>query len=172
MPRPAYIVFGQSASIDQLTNTASVFSIVETIQALFPQPGTPMPNPNLSPFATRNTFKLIASWIKDDEDGPTDMFHGEVACILPDGLPFFIINFDDFSFEVRAHRIVSDVFLTGFPCLGTYTIEARLRRVAEQEWTWRQSFSFNIEEMSPQTAAQFGIPINPTAPVQQTALEG
>jgi len=148
MPRPAYILFAESGSLDEFTNQVSAFNIVELIIVR-------KSIPDLPPFPSRQIkrkFRLIAAWIKDDGDTPDVVFQIQLSCFDQAGRAIYTSGIDSFSFTPDSyfHRyIASTVEFNGFPSLGEYSVEARLRRVGEQEWMVRQSFPFLVMEIPP-----------------------
>lgn len=163
MPRPAYIVCAQSGSVDQYTNRASMFDIVEVFKAsqrptsaeevkkLEAAFGEDAPTEDgLSIFvAELLRLRILCTWMRSPEDSPTDRFESQIAIVTPDGQDFVKTVTTPTLFTQVFHRVfVPEMRLPGFPGLGTYLVEGRLRREGATDWEWRQSFPFVVQEDS------------------------
>jgi len=147
MARPAYIVFAESGAIDQPTNRASFFNVVENLDVI-QQEGNATPPAGAG---QRATFRIVVAWMKEPADTPDIVFESEVVCLAPSGEPFFGGHATTFTFppEINFHRLyVNDLHIPGFPALGVYNIEARLRRRGEEGWTTRQTYPFLVRQVA------------------------
>ena len=110
MPKLEYFVVAQSVSVDQTTNTMSVFHILEEIQA----PNFPVVIPQLT---------AVAHWNAEDGDADHD-FQVSVLITFPDGQhKEFNQNFS--MIRPRLRTIANFVGLE-IPGPGTVTVEIRL----------------------------------------------
>ena len=159
MPRPAYVMFSQSGSVDKYTNRVTVTDVIEVIQVRRgPADGSQPPG-----HQSGRPYRLVAVWMKEEGDNPEDDFEQQVVCIDPNGNEFFASPVSQFRFATIFYRLESPrVDLPGFPELGVYVIEARRSRVGQQEWQARQSFPF-VVQATPQPAPAATDP--PAAPV-------
>jgi hypothetical protein len=143
MPRPAYIVFAQMGVVDQATNGISFFNVIEGVDGVAMEPtATP-------PADAGMVAHLTAVWLKEPSDTPDVYFESDVICLSPSGTPIFLGVTPPFSFaaNVNFHRLTLREFrIAGFPEIGTYVIEARLRRADQSDWVARQTFPFVVSE--------------------------
>jgi hypothetical protein len=167
MPLPAYVILSDSGSVDQLTHRVSIFNIVEAFNVALQEElvsaapnSQPQPNAGIEtnapatgierriPITTKT--RIVTAWMKEEGDTPQDNFDLQVACIAPDGSEFFYTQVTTFAFTLWFHRLnVEAPPIPGFPQLGVYRLESRLRRTGQQEWQWRQSFPFVVQETQP-----------------------
>jgi hypothetical protein len=151
MPRPGYVMFALSGADDRVSNLVSLFDIVEVINVFQPDPAI-----QFNQIASKPN-RIVVTWLREDVDTDTDRFEGQIACVGPDGIDLFAYNAETFSFHPAApfYRWTAPIMPFGFNVLGVHQIEARLRRVGEQEWLYRQSFPFVVQAMQqPQLIAQ------------------
>jgi len=157
MPRPVYILFCDSGSVDNHTNRVSLFNVIEIFKVLLnPTEGAEDQVKSTIEAGTRISSKLgggqrvTAVWMREDGDTPDAVFETQLTCLAPDGTSLFSSPMLTFSFKTWFQRFdVYSLHIPGFPSLGVYAIESRVRRVGEQEWQWRQSFPFVVEEFKP-----------------------
>ncbi len=149
MPVPGHIIAAMSGAIDRHTNRANFFNVIETVEVSLadaqPIPHEPGTLETLSVGALR--IFIVAMWIREDGDRPEDQFETEIWCKMADGTPVFMTPPIQFSFTRPCHRLViQERELPGFPALGIYTIESRIRRAGEQESLKTMSCSFVVQE--------------------------
>ena len=143
MARAAYIVFSQSGSIDEATNGISFFNVIEGVEGSTPIEGEKVPPGTSLGLKAR----LVATWMKEEGDTPDVKYEGEIICTSPKGTPIFAGEFPAFSFAENIHfqRItIKELYMPGFPEMGMYIIEARLRREGQTDWIARQTYPFHI----------------------------
>ncbi len=143
MPRPAYVMFANSGANDQVSNLVSLFDIIEIVNVF--QPNAPIQFP--PPVGTTNLNRIVVAWLREDGDSDADRFEGQIAVVNPDGTDLFAVIAEAFSFTSPFFRWTAPVPPFGFNALGIHQIEARLRRVGEQQWSWRQNFPFIVQAM-------------------------
>jgi hypothetical protein len=144
MPHTAYIVCSASGSADQYNGAVSCFSLLEALRVsdLPILPSEDHPQGVSIPLMAR----ISLAWIKEDGDGPEHNFHVQIFIIFPDGHEMPLTDFPPFAFATRFHR--QFVPMTLFPRIeatGFVSVEARIRRVGEEQWLARQSYSFFVE---------------------------
>jgi hypothetical protein len=137
MPRPGYVMFANSGANDQVTNLVSLFDIIEIINVY--QPDQPIQ------MMTAKPNRIVVAWLRQDGDSDADRFEGQIACVNPDGTDLFAAVAEPFSFTSPFYRWTVPVLPFGFNALGIHQIEARLRRVGQQEWLCRQTFPFVVQ---------------------------
>jgi hypothetical protein len=143
MPRPAYIMFAASGAVDRHTNRSSYFDIIETIEVVLAEAGSGAPA-----LASQQPMRIAAVWMREETESTEDRYEGQIACIAPDGTEFFATPVALFTIPLLFYRIdIPNVIIPGFPALGLYVIEGRLRRAGQQGWELRQSFPFHVREM-------------------------
>ena len=140
MPRSGYVMFAHSGANDQLSNLVSLFDIIEIINVFQSNATIQIP-----PFANLVQNRIVVAWLREDGDLDTDRFEGQIACLNPDGTDLFAMDAEPFSFTSPFFRWTAPIPPFGFNVLGTHQIEARLRRVGQQEWTCRQTFPFIVQ---------------------------
>jgi len=140
MPRPVYVIFANSGSIDQTSNMVSIFDVIEIVNVF------KKVSDSTSYLIPQKTNRITAVWMRETVDKVADKFQGQLACVDPENAELFVSEVIEFSFEFPFYRFASQVFLVGFNTLGTHLIEARLRRAGEEGWTWRQTFPFIVQE--------------------------
>jgi hypothetical protein len=142
MPRPAYLICSSSNAIDQQTNRASFFDVIDSLD-VFPIPVPPTP----PGFPAPSLMRAIAAWLRTDDDSPDAAYESQMACITPSGDDLFVTKPSEFVFKAPFHRIiVAHIPAIGFSSMGVYCVEARLRRVGESEWSLRQQFPFIVRQ--------------------------
>jgi len=108
--------------------------------------------------------RITAVWLREAGDTNEDQFEGQVACLSPDGTELFHSEVSPFKFTALFQRFdIPAVQIPGFISLGIHTVEARLRRAGQQEWQWRQSFPFVVQEIVLPTPTAPLSPENPPA---------
>jgi hypothetical protein len=158
MPRPVYVLLAEAGHIDRRTNLVSVFNIVEVVEVS----RNVADAPTQLPAGVPQTYNILAAWMKEDGDASDDVFESQLACLAPDGTDFFVSPVVDFNFNLPYHRVhVREAAIPGFPAIGVFVIEARLRRAGQEDWQLRQQFPFFVRE----------IVIAPTTPAQPPAAE-
>lgn len=140
MPQPAYIICASSVVTDEVTKFVSLFNVIEAfIVATSDDPNVaaiPLP-----PGAGPSAFKVVAAWIREDGDSPNVPFECQIALVSPEGRDVFFSQPTPFNFVTNFFRLTtSEIRLPGFPSLGLFRMEGRVRRVGETEWLARQSF--------------------------------
>lgn len=142
MPQPAYIILANSGAVDQYSNSVSLFDLVECYLVC---DRSSIADGKEKGFASK-PHRIVVAWLREGADSPTDVFQGQVVCIGPDGEEFFVVNREDFSFDNPICRWNIELLVPGFTMLGTHVVEARLRRAGDEEWTWRQTYSFLVQD--------------------------
>jgi hypothetical protein len=142
MPRSAYVIMANSGSVDQYSDKVSLFEVVETYTVTRRESRTGNSN---TTFPSKS-HRIIAVWLREESDGPNDLFEGQVACIAPDTTELSVGNWADFSFTQPYYRWNIELTIPGFTQLGTHFIEARIRPVGGQEWIRRQLFPFLVQD--------------------------
>lgn len=149
MPIPAYIVLSESGAIDSHTNRTSMFDFIEVLQVKKTgdaQQQQSQKAPQQSPKA--KTYRLVASWMKEESDSPDDEFDMEIVCLAPDGAKLMHTETDRFKFVLSSHRYyIPEIPVPGFNVLGIHFFEARLKRAASSEWQWKQSYPILVKEI-------------------------
>jgi hypothetical protein len=155
MPRPAYIICSESGSIDHRTNQLSTFNVLEAIDV---SPVPPLPPKddlaglkNLLSSLGGVKVRITAAWMRDAADSLDTVFETEIVGLDPEGDTIFRASSADFSFAKPFHRVNASLKMPGFPSLGVYLIEARLRQKGDADWTWRQSFPVLVKAKDPET---------------------
>jgi len=116
-----------------------MFDVVETFHVIDRSEHPP------HPFSAKYQ-RVVAVWLRQENDSPSDLFQGQIVCLAPDGTELAIGEVDDFTFSEPVYRWNTTLLLPGLTQKGVYVIEARLRRLGEQDWTERQAFSFLVQE--------------------------
>lgn len=101
------------------------------------------------PAKNKGGYRIVAVWMKTDDVTPGDSFESQIAFVTPEGKDFLSGSVDTFRFgaEVTYHRIVAvNVQIPGFPSLGNYVVQARLRRAGQTDWEYRQEFPFRVKQ--------------------------
>lgn len=147
MPIPAFIICSRSGSIDQLTGAVSCFDVMHALQ-IHKATDDQIPMVlKLRNFAAR----AVAGWIRDESDSVDTHYESEFVAILPGAeKEHVLVKYDDFMLPTQMHILVLPEFnISVFPGPGIATIENRLRRKGETEWTASQRHSFVLEEAQP-----------------------
>ena len=87
--------------------------------------------------------------MRDAADQDDDVFETVITCIGPDGGDVFSGETVPFSFgkHICFFRLtVPDLGLPGYPMLGTYVIEGKVRKAGDKEWTASQEYPFYVRE--------------------------
>jgi hypothetical protein len=151
MPRPTYLICAQGVSVHPETNLLSLFNIVEIVQATLVPVIDGKPVIPESAKLSIPTFQVVSVWIAEEGDLGKN-FEFQFWCSSPKGLPLFHSDIATFIFAARSHRLITDpVIPQGYPELGTYTIEARIRKLGDKDWI-TQKYSFIVMER-PKTPA-------------------
>jgi hypothetical protein len=158
MPRPAYVMFANSGANDQVSNLVSLFDVIEIVNVF--QPNAPIQMPQVG---TTMLNRIVVAWLRLDGDSDADRFEGQIAVVNPDGTDLFVVPTEAFSFTSPFFRWTAPVMPFGFSALGLHQIEARLRRVGQQEWLCRQTFPFIVQAMP--------MPVVPVIPTPTPPLE-
>lgn len=150
MPRPAYIMFSRSGSVDQFKNRLSCFEAVETVDVFKNTPEEIQQTLSGKSRRARDKFWLVSTWMKDEGDTAEAVFEFQLTCIGPDGNNFIEGEVVKFSFppDISFHRItVPELEIPGYPVVGLYTFHAKLRRDGEQEWIAEQQYPFIVRQL-------------------------
>jgi hypothetical protein len=155
MARPAYIMFSQAVSVDQSNNGISFFSVIEGVGVAPFVPGEAAPdNATLGINA-----RLAVCWMREAEDTSDVVFETDINCASERGEQVFTGPIQRFSFLPNSYFqrvLTANLRIPGFPSLGMYFIESRLRRLGETEWATRQTFPFHVGELPPPPPAPLG----------------
>jgi hypothetical protein len=145
MPLPVYIVCARSFSEDRSTGLVSFFHVVEGIGiAEIPQAGESSIPRDIG------ELRVIAAWMKGDEDSSPDEFEHQLVFHLPgasDPITTIIVRF---RFAMAIHRFgfsTGAVFAT-FKAPGLVRIESRVRKVGSEAWL-SQSFPIRVTPVKP-----------------------
>jgi hypothetical protein len=146
MPRPGYLICAASGSLDQYTEAVSLFNIIESIGVSAVNPrgdGTIAIPPPMS-------MRIIAVWLKGENDAPEDRFETEIAGYAPvDGRPLFRADFPAFQFgnPVRRFIVPAVVFPpTTVVAPGLMRFECGIRREGDASWLVVQQYFVVVVE--------------------------
>ena len=130
--------------MDQYTNRTSVFDLIESLEVM------KTPSDESSPKIRKvNKHWIFCAWMKDAKDRDDDVFEILVSCIGPDGTEVFSGEPVPFSFgkDIWFFRLtVPDFEIAGYPHLGTYVVEGKIRKAGEKEWFATQEYPFHVRE--------------------------
>jgi hypothetical protein len=162
MPRPGYIICSASGSLDQYTNAVSIFGVIESVTV-----GEARPQPGGTVAVTPLSMRVIATWLKGDEDAPDHKFETQIVAFVQ-GREKEVIraDFDPFVFNTIVRRFVLPEVV--FPPTlaipaGLLRFESRIRRKDAPEWGERQEYLIVVEQERAVEAAVVP-PAAPTAP--------
>ena len=146
MPLPAYFLCSDSGARDEPTNAISCFRLLEQIKIRQSQP-----NQSGMVVFKPQTFWMVAVWIKHENDSPEEFYEGEiVAHFPPPGQAVILAKFERFNFTKRAHRLMVQVEMPGFPSYGIITIDCNIRPIGETQWTHTQTYRLILELDEPE----------------------
>lgn len=143
MAQPAYIMMAESGAIDARSNRVSLFEVVEVVEVTPRQAADPPPEQSRA-----RADRVLVVWMKDEADTPDVAYETQLACVAPDGTDFFVAYTTPFRFPAGAQffrAITTDLKIPGFPTVGVYRLEGRLRREGDTGWAARQSFPFLVQ---------------------------
>lgn len=131
MPRPLYIVCSESAAIDQDTNRASLFNVVEGLQVTV----VPKPSGEGVAFVKTLDFRGIAVWMRNEDDDPEDEYEFELAARAPGDADENVFGDGKFKFTKRLHRFNVLIGVhKPWTESGMFVFTSRIRRVGTSEW--------------------------------------
>lgn len=138
MPLPVYFICSQSGAIDQATNLASAFNILETVQIAQIRPTTAPIRPN--------TIRLLAAWMREESDTPDQVFQVDIFGIFPPDGRELQLGQTEFQFTLPLQRLFVDMPLAHFFGPGVLRIEARIRRTGQPEILNTMTFRIILQE--------------------------
>lgn len=145
MPRPGYIICSVSGALDQYTNAISLHGVVESIKIKEAKP-----SPDGTIVAVPLSMRVVAVWLKDEEDKPEQAFETQIVAFIQ-GREKQILRaeFPPFYFDKPVRRfILPEITLPpNMPLTpGLLRFESRIRRSGEAEWGKRQEYCIVVEE--------------------------
>src|SRR5580693_9354611 len=100
MPRPGYLICSASGAVDEATKLASAFNIVETLH-VFPV----QPEPNQSVMVNMPPLRIMAHWLRDDQDLPEVEFEVLFSAQFPNSNAERELTRTTFRFAGRTQRV-------------------------------------------------------------------
>jgi hypothetical protein len=139
MPKPGYLICSTSGAHDQFGGGASAFGILEVLTGNETQR-----QPDGTLIATPLSMRIMATWLKDEDDDQKQFFETVFFVFLPGKEAEYIrAEFPPFLFESSVRRFVAAK--VEFPYnvdmdSGIMRVECRIRRQGENEWINRQQY--------------------------------
>jgi hypothetical protein len=145
MPRPVYILCSESGTEDKQTGLLSFFHVIEKIQII----SVPEADEQGRVFLTSQRIRVVAVWMRGEEDSPTQEFEYQTVLVLPPYHKEIPSGYGRFVFSKPLHRFtVSDLGPLLFEGPGIMRAESRLRKLGEQTWL-KQDYPIIVEEFQP-----------------------
>jgi hypothetical protein len=150
MPRPVFIITAKGTTEDKVTNSLSIFYVVETLDVIL-EPRADVPQElldaaNEARFRSQD-FVALAVWMREDDDDA--VFEHEFALIFPDREDQIPAQPFQFNRERPLQRF--KLQMTGVPlpresCV--VEIESRVhRRDTNQHWQQRYPLICNVRQL-------------------------
>lgn len=145
MASPIYIICSEGGALDQLTNSVSIFGIIETLRfadlnqvkgnSESPGRGSPWIN-----------IRMTAAWKRDESDAGTTFEH-QTLLWLPGEEQSKVVLEGSFVFKHERHRFVAEMVAPGTGIEGTIRVENRIRELGQEQWL-SQVYEIRVEKMT------------------------
>jgi hypothetical protein len=154
MPKPAYIICATGIAEDKRTELLTFFKVIEAYDVVLVNDLQQPANPDTTTKKPKVVFgiemNVMAVWLQEETDSFDDQFESEIALVAPDGTDVTSVAHAQFSFNPKGllYRCpVLNFIIPGFPGLGIFRMEARIKKAGEDDWRERQSFPIIVREM-------------------------
>jgi len=143
------MICSESGAVDQSKNLVSLFDVLEKL-VIQRVPGQEEPPGGI---AARFRCRVVAVWLKTEEDQPGEQYKWQIVFRLPPHAREAIPAEGEFALSDEGNfiRILAD--LQGPPPAdgaGTLVVECRLRKAGEEGWS-TQEFPIIVEEQQETT---------------------
>lgn len=152
MPRPVYIICSESGAVDESRGLASHFSVLEQI--------TFQRRPAQEKLQDRPALfrcRVVAVWMKTDEDIPRQEFQSQLAFVSPPAGKEIIVGENRFAFapDKAFYRFVMQL-VGPLPVegAGILWVQHRVRRVGEEEWLTQEFPIVIVEETADERTSE------------------
>jgi hypothetical protein len=145
MPEPVYLICAESGAEDKQTDILSLFNIVERLVI------TPMPPVDGVVLVPPQVLRVVAVWMRNENDGPEDEFEQQMVFSPPAGAASVMTGVTPFRFEKLLHRFTVKMNIAlAFAGPGMFWVETRVRRRGADEWiTHRYPIVVDAEPPTP-----------------------
>lgn len=142
MPKPVYILCAESGSEDKTSGLVSHFNVLEQIELQ----SVPKfePGSGMIPVVLAKAFVVVATWMREDTDLPTDEFECETVFHQPDGNQVIVAT-KRFDFEKPRFRLTVRASGMIFQQPGAFIAESRVRKLGREPGPWvSQSYPLQL----------------------------